>query len=115
PNAPAAPAAPGLPTPDPTPGEQDLALVPEVHAGFDGLTKNGRWLLVRVVVANDGPPLTGEIRLAPRPNLPNAAVYTQPIELASRARKLIQFQAPGPTGPGDLRVTVAARGQDIAT
>src|SRR6266536_6176761 len=125
PNVPTAPNAPRPTAPPPAPpptsttadtsDTQDRSLLPDIRAGFDGLTKAGRWLTVRVVAANDGPPLDGEIRLATRSSASDAAVYTQAVELATRSRKLIQFQVPGPTGPGDLRVILAARGQDVAS
>jgi hypothetical protein len=113
------PTVPAPPRPPPDSSDaadvHDRSLLPEVRAGFDGLTKAGRWLTVRAVAANDGPPLDGEIRLATRPSASDAAVYTQAVELATRSRKLIQFQVPGPTGPGDLRLILASRGQDVAS
>src|SRR5690606_36897367 len=56
------------PTPPPgPPGEHgDFALLPEVRAGFDGISKAGRALSVRAVVANDGPPIDGRLRLTMR-------------------------------------------------
>jgi hypothetical protein len=102
-------------SPTDTSDAHDRTMLPDVRAGFDGLTKAGRWLSVRVVTANDGPALDGEVRLATRPGASDTAVYAQSIELATRARKQVQFQVPGPTTPGDPRVMLSSQGQDIAS
>ena len=101
---PGAPAAPGTAPDD----QGDPSFLPEAWAGLDGLSKPGRWLTVRAVVANDGPPLDGQIRLTTRAGN-DAAIYTQRIELATRSRKLVTFQLPGPTGAGELRLTLRVR------
>jgi hypothetical protein len=92
----------------------DPSFLPEVWAGLDGLSKPGRWLTVRAIVANDGPPLDGQLRLTTRAgNEP--AIYTQRIELATRSRKLVAFQLPGLTGTGELRLTLRVGDQDLST
>ena len=48
--------------------------LPEVKVGFDGVGKADRWLPVQVVVANDGSPLSGEVRLAMRPAIAGPSV-----------------------------------------
>jgi hypothetical protein len=94
--------------------EGDPAFLPEVWAGFDGLTKAGRWLTVRAVVNNDGPPLDGQLRLTTRAG-GEAAIYTQRVELATRARKMLVFQVPGPTSPGELKLALRVGDLDLTT
>ncbi|MCC7372213.1 MAG: hypothetical protein IT306_27610 [Chloroflexi bacterium] len=96
-------------------GDQgDPAFLPELSAGFEGISKAGRWLTVRAVVANEGPPLDGELRLSMRTG-GETAIYTQPIELAQRARKQAVFQVPGSIGLPDLRLTLRADETEIVT
>lgn len=86
----------------------DPTFLPDVSAGFEGLAKAGRWLPIRAVLANDGPPLSGELRLVVRASGADA-VYTQPVELAARSRRLAVFQVPAPTSTGDLRLALIPR------
>lgn len=81
------------------------SMLPEASAGFDGYTRAGRSLSVRAVVANDGPPLDGQLQLSTRPGN-DAAVYTQRVEVATRARKLLTFQIPAPATPGQLKLSL---------
>src|SRR5215212_6870386 len=81
------------------------SMLPEASAGFDGYTRAGRSLSVRAVVANDGPPLDGQLQLSTRPGN-DAAVYTQRVEVATRARKLLTFQIPAPATPGQLKLVL---------
>jgi hypothetical protein len=60
----------------------DPSFLPEVWAGLDGLSKPGRWLTVRAVVANEGPPIDGQLQLTTRVGN-DAALYSQRIELAT--------------------------------
>ncbi len=87
----------------------------DVRPGFDGLGKAGRWLPVRVTVANDGPGFVGEVRLVTRvPGGGPSVAYSQALELPSRSRKLVHLAAPATSAAGDLRVELAADGQEIA-
>lgn len=104
------PTRPGGPQDD----QGDPSFLPEAWAGFDGLSKPGRWLTIRAIAANEGPPLDGEILLTTRSGN-EAAVYTQRIELATRSRKLVSFQIPGPTSNGELRLTLRAGDQDLSS
>jgi hypothetical protein len=88
--------------------------LPDVSAGFDGITRIGRWLSVRAVVANDGPPIDGQLLLTARSGS-DTAIYTQPVELATRGRKLLTFQVPGLTSAGELRLTLRSADTDIAS
>ena len=90
-------------------------LLPEVRPGFDGLGKAGRWLPIQVVVASDGPALTGEARLVTRlaGGGPRVA-YSQDVEVTQRGRKLLQFAAPAPGSASELRVELVSGGQELA-
>jgi hypothetical protein len=88
--------------------------LPDVSAGFDGITRIGRWVSVRAVVANDGPPMDGQLLLSARSG-GEVAIYTQRVELASRARKLLTFQIPGLTNPGELKLTLRTGDLDLAS
>jgi hypothetical protein len=99
----------------PARGDQgDVRYLPELTAGFDGITKAGRWMTVRAVVANEGPPLDGELRLSMRSG-GELVTYTQRIDLAQRARKLAVFQIPGSVGLPDLKLTLRANDTDVVT
>ena len=90
-------------------------LLPEVRSGFDGLGKAGRWLPVQVVVASDGPTLSGEARLVTRLSGGGPRVaYSQDVEVTQRGRKLLQFAAPAPASAGELRVELVSGGQELA-
>ena len=52
-------------------------------------------------MANEGPTLTGSFSSHP----PAMPLYTQRVELATQARKLLTFQIPG-LRPGELRLTL---------
>jgi hypothetical protein len=90
----------------------DPSYLPEVWAGLAGLSKPGRWLTVRAIVANEGPPLDGELRIGSRPGLD--ALYTQRVQLATHARKLLTFQIPGPTSSAELRLTLRVGEIDVS-
>jgi hypothetical protein len=92
----------------------DVSFLPELSAGFEGISKAGHWLTVRAVVANEGPPLDGELRLSMRTG-GEIVVYTQRIEIASKARKLATFQIPGSVGIPDLKLSLRANEVDVVT
>lgn len=93
-----------------SPQEQrgDAALLPEIKGGFEGISKAGRMMTVRAVVANDGPPLEATLRLTSLASGENVG-YQQAVDLASRARKQVVFQVPGPTATGRIELSLLAR------
>jgi hypothetical protein len=96
------------------PDRGDPSFLPEASAGFDGLTRAGRWINVRAVVANEGPPLDAQLRLTNRAGN-ESAVYTQRVELATHARKLLTFQIPGPMSTSELILTLRSGDTDLST
>jgi hypothetical protein len=107
-------AAPVLPPSYQRADQGDPSFLPDVSAGLDGLTRAGRWLSVRAIVNNDGPPLDGQLRLTARSGN-DTAIYTQRVELATHAKKLLTFQIPGPISSGDLKLTLRVGDLDLST
>ncbi|MCC6174219.1 MAG: hypothetical protein IT305_02850 [Chloroflexi bacterium] len=89
-------------------------LLPEVRAGFDGIGKAGRWLTIRAVVASDGPPLRGELRLLVRGANGRVTVYAQDVQVASRARKLVSFLAPVAAVGSNPRLVLLNDSREVA-
>lgn len=87
---------------DDTPG-----LTVEVQAGFDGLYKGEYWFPVKVTVANDGPPIEGEIRVIKRDTIPDRRlVFRAPVSLPTRSNKEVTIYAylPDPSPNLDIEV-----------
>jgi hypothetical protein len=61
-----------------------------IHAGFDGYYKDGDWIPVRITVANDGPDLSGALRVSvPRNYGPAQTVFSRPVDLPTQSRREI--------------------------
>ncbi len=104
----------GVAAQSPTPADAERML-PEMRAGFDGLAKAGRWLPVRVTVANDGPSFEGDVRLVTAtPGGGPSVAYGRAVDLPTRSRKLVQLLGPAPSSARDLRVELTANGREIA-
>ncbi len=60
------------------------------RAGFDGYYKDGFWVPVRLTVANDGPDLSGTLRIAvPRDYGTAETVYSRAVDLPTQSRREI--------------------------
>ncbi|MGH2524027.1 MAG: hypothetical protein ACRDH2_16090, partial [Anaerolineales bacterium] len=81
-------------------------IVLAMRAGFDGYYKDGRWMPVRISVANDGPDARGTLRiLAPR-NDGNEVVFTRAVELPTQSRREIFMYIPAEGFVNNLDVTL---------
>jgi len=65
-----------------------------VSAGFDGRFQVREWLPITIRIANDGPPIEGELRIRPDAALQlNAAGYATPISLPTQSSKQVFLYA----------------------
>jgi len=73
--------------------------------GFDGYFKEGRWIPVRVGLANDGPEAEVLLEVLPRPT-PSGGVreHSQTISLASGARKIVSLYVYPAGGTRSVRI-----------
>lgn len=66
----------------------DLTLT--VTAGYDGYYKEGAsWIPIVVTVANDGPPIEGELRVVTGGSAGNRVVYSSPVSLPTQSNKRV--------------------------
>lgn len=62
-----------------------------IKAGFDGYYKDAMWIPVSITLANDGPDVSGVIRIA-APRYDGSTVeYTRPVEMPSGSRKEVHM------------------------
>ena len=61
-----------------------------IRAGFDGYYKDGYWIPVRVTVANDGPDLSGTLRISvPRNYGASETIFSRAVDLPTQSRREI--------------------------
>jgi len=81
-------------------------------AGFDGYFKEGRWIPVRVALANDGPDAEVLLEALPRPTSGGRAnQYSRSISLPSGARKSDTLYVYPTSGTRSLRIRLSLQGQ----
>ncbi len=66
---------------------QTSAITMTVKAGFDGKYKTALWVPTRITLANDGPDVSGIIKIAAPRYTGETVDYQRPIELPSGSRK----------------------------
>jgi hypothetical protein len=78
------------------PAAQDTGLVLAVNAGFDGYYKDGLWMPVRVLLENNGPDVSGQVRaVSPRGFGNVETMVTRAVNLPTQSRRSLQlFVAP---------------------
>jgi len=84
-------------------------------AGFDGYFKEGRWIPVRIVLANDGPDTLASLDVSLRPERSGQA-YRQglTVSLPSGARKNLTLYVYPASGTRSLDIRLLAEGRLIA-
>lgn len=61
-----------------------------IRAGFDGYYKDGYWIPVRITVANDGPDLSGALRVSvPRNYGAAQIIFSRSVDLPTQSRREI--------------------------
>lgn len=78
------------------PSTQDSGLALSVSAGFDGYYKDGLWMPVRVLLENNGPDVSGQVRVITPRGFGNVeTAVTRPVDLPTQSRRSLQlFLAP---------------------
>lgn len=77
------------------------------RAGFDGRYKDGRWIPIRITVANDGPDVSGSLRIVAPFNYGSAeTVYTRAVELPTQSRREIFLYIASDGFLSNLKVTL---------
>ena len=88
------------------PAAQTNPITLTARAGFDGYYKDQRWLSIRITVANDGPDLTGTLRIVtPRYNSADLVV-TRAVELPTQSRREIYLYVPTEGYLSSLKVSL---------
>lgn len=91
------------------PNERGITLT--VRAGFDGFHKGEGWLPVQVTLANNGPPLEGELVVE---NRVERTAYRLPVSLPTQSNKRLEFPAYAITAASGLRISLEENGEEIA-
>jgi hypothetical protein len=69
---------------------QQSGLTFSARAGFDGYYKEGQWIPVRLTVANDGPDMSGTLRVSvPRGYGAAETIFTRAVDLPTQSRREI--------------------------
>ena len=70
------------------------------RAGFDGYYEVGQWTPIRVMVANDGPDVSGTLEMkVPHDN--TETLYTRPVDLPTQSRRVVD---PPPVGEDRIKI-----------
>ncbi|MCP4362146.1 MAG: hypothetical protein GY796_29415 [Chloroflexi bacterium] len=76
----------------PAAAQDNLSL--EAQIGFDSFYKSEYWTPIQVTLANNGPPIDGEVRLVVNPGNPDRRlIYRTPINLPTQSNKRITLYA----------------------
>lgn len=86
----------------PPPPQNGITLT--ATAGYDGLYKNDNWVPVNIQVANNGPSLEGELRIAIVTNSRDELRYTAPVTLPTQSDKQLILYVHVPNLTGRLTV-----------
>lgn len=78
------------------PSAQDSGLALSINVGFDGYYKEGLWMPVHVLLENNGPDVSGQVRIANPRGFGNIeTLITRSVELPTQSRRSLQlFVAP---------------------
>jgi hypothetical protein len=97
------------------PPQAAAGLTLTVRAGFDGYYKDGQWMPIRVTLANDGPEVSGTLKVKVPHN--NAeTLYTRPVALPTQSRREFFFYVP-PEGyfSSPLKIDLVAGNKILAS
>ena len=84
-------------------------------AGFDGYAKEGRWIPVRVALANGGLDTEILVEIFPKPApSTRASEYSQSVSLAAGARKNVTLYAYPSISPRSLLVRLVVQGELVS-
>jgi hypothetical protein len=89
----------------------DVTMTAEAMLG--GHVRPGAWTAIRVSLGNDGPPVTGELRLAGK--AAGRSTYGIAVDLPTTARKEYTLYAHSPIFGGKIDVTLVSGEQTLAT
>jgi hypothetical protein len=82
------------------------------HAQLAGHARVGTWIAIAVDLANDGPPVTGELRLAAGSS--GRTRYAVAVDLPTQSQKRYVIHAQAPAFSGKLTVALVSGTQTIA-
>ena len=88
-------------------------LTMEAHALFQGHTRNGTWMAIKVRLSNDGPAITGELRT--RAAVSGKTRFGTPVDLPTGSRKDYTLYAQPPSFGGSLDVALVSGATTITT
>ncbi len=96
--------------------QADDPLQIEVQAGFDGYVQPGTWTPISVTASNDGPGVTGELRVQVDPLAGARTNYVYPIELPRGSRKQVMLYVADLSGFGnEIQVDLVERGRVVTS
>ncbi|MBI4771278.1 MAG: hypothetical protein HY784_12935, partial [Chloroflexi bacterium] len=86
------------------------------RAGFDGYYKDQVWMPVRITVSNDGPDVSGALRISsPRDYGNSETIFTRAVDLPTQSRREI-FIYIAPEGVvSNLKVTLVEKNRIVAS
>lgn len=99
----------GSPSPEPSPPP---GLSMAVRPLLGGHARAGGWLAVAVDLANEGPPISGELRVAGGPG--GRVVFNRPVELPTNSQKREVLYVQAPTLGQRLAIGLVAGGHTLA-
>jgi hypothetical protein len=88
-------------------------LTMDAHALFQGHTRNGTWMALKVSLSNDGPAITGELRISG--GVSGKTRFGPPVDLPTGSRKDYTLYAQPPSFGGNLEVALISGTATITT
>jgi hypothetical protein len=99
----------------PTAAQQANPLTLTLRAGFEGYYKDGRWMPVRVSVANDGADVVGSLRVIVPRNDGTDVTYARNVDLPTQSRRELYLYLPMEGYASQIAlVLVNAQGKELA-
>lgn len=92
-----------------------------VEAGFDGYCRENGWCPVRVILANEGADIEGQVQVgisrsgSQAPSQAPSGIYTRPIVLPAQSRKAVFLYLTPRSQPAYLNVYLVSQGQTLAS
>lgn len=97
-------------------GAQDDGPTLTVEAGFDGYCRENGWCPIRVILANEGADIEGQVQVGISRSGSQApsGIYTRPVVLPAQSRKAAFLYLTPRSQPAYLNVQLVSQGQTLA-
>ena len=97
------------------PSQQTPPITLQARAGFDGYFKESRWVPVRIMVANDGPDVSGTLQVAVNRTNGTTLSIARAVELPTQSRREIFLYVPIESFASNLVISLVDGNRSLAS